>query len=152
MAKEKSGTKEKAETEKSPRSTQKTALDLPLKYLVISGKDEMKISRSVDGKVEDLSMLGLVLQTSSMRIDDLHLSYDESPLVRNKLTLEIDLPAGKKVTAIGEVSWYERSFASTDRVYHVGLTFKELNTEDRQALKEYLLAKKKTVEAIALDV
>ncbi len=127
-------------------------LGLPLKYLVVSGKDEMKISRSVDGKVEDLSLSGLVFTTPSMRIDDLHLSYDESPLVRNKLTMEIDLPGGKKITAIGEVAWYERSLTMRDQIYHVGVNFKEMSPEDRQSLKDYLVSIKKTVEAIALDV
>lgn len=127
-------------------------LGLPLKYLVVSGEDEMKISRSVDGQVEDLSLSGLVFKTPSMRIDDLHLSYDESPLVRNKLTMEIDLPGGKKITAIGEVAWYERSLTMSDQIYHVGVNFKEMSPEDRQSLKDYLVSIKKTVETIALDV
>lgn len=130
----------------------RAGLGLHMKYLVISGKDEMKISRSLDAKVEDLSLSGLVFQTPSMRVDDLHLSYDESPVLRNKLTMEIDLPNQRKVTAIGEVSWYERSFVSKDAFYHVGVAFKEMTPEDRNVLRDYLVSVKKTVKAIELDV
>jgi hypothetical protein len=135
-----------------PRKTGRGSMNLHMKYLVISGRDEMKISRSLDGRVEDLSMSGLIFQTSSMRVDNLHLSYDESPVLRNKLTMEIDLPNGRKVTAIGEVSWYEKSFVIKDQVYHIGVIFREMGTEDRSALKEYLLAVKRTVKAIEMDV
>lgn len=130
----------------------RTALNLPMKYLVISGRDEMKISRSVDGRVEDMSLSGIVFKAPSMKIDDLHLSYDESPVVRNKITMEIDLPGRRKVTAIGEVSWYERSFVAKDQIYHVGVTFREMSAEDRNSLKEYLVAAKKAVKALDLDV
>lgn len=126
-------------------------LRIPLKYLVISGRDEMKVSRSVSGILEDISMNGLIFKTPSVTVDDMHISYDESPLVRNRLTLEIDLPGRRKVTALGEVSWYERSLVSKEKVFHVGVTFTEMSEEDRQILKDYLVASKKSVEAIALD-
>jgi hypothetical protein len=127
-------------------------MGLHMKYLVISGKDEMKISRSLEAKVEDLSLSGLVFQTPTMKVDDLHLSYDESPVLRNKITMEIDLPNHRKVTAMGEVSWYERSFVSKDTFYHVGVVFKEMSPEDRSALRDYLVSIKRTVKAIDLDV
>ncbi len=140
--------KQTPEGEIRPRA----GMGLHMKYLVISGKDEMKISRSLDAKVEDLSMSGLVFQTPTMRVDDLHLSYDESPILRNKITMEIDLPSKRKVTAIGEVSWYERSLVSKDPFYHVGVTFKEMSPEDRSALRDYLVSIKRTVKAIELDI
>jgi hypothetical protein len=127
------------------------SMNLPMKYLVISGRDEMKISRSIDGRVEDLSLTGLVFQTASMRVDNLHLSYDESPVVRNKLTMEIDLPGKRKITAMGEVSWYERSFVAKEQIYHIGVVFREISPEDREALKEYLVAVKRAVAAVSLD-
>lgn len=127
-------------------------LNLLMKYLVVSGKDEMKISRSMDAKVEDLSLTGLVFQTPTMKVDGLHLSYDESPSLRNKLTIEINLPNRRKINAIGEVSWYEKSFVKADPVYHVGVNFKEMSRDDREALRDYLVSIKKTVKAIDLDV
>jgi len=130
----------------------RAAMNLHMKYLVISGRDEMKISRSLDGRLEDLSPTGLIFQTNAMRVDDLHLSYDESPILRNKLTMEIDLPNGRKVTAIGEVSWNERSFVAKDHIYHIGVVFREMSAEDRQVLKDFLLATKRTVKAIEMDV
>lgn len=130
----------------------KDRLNLNMKYLVVSGKDEMKISRSLQAKVEDLSLTGLVFQTDTMKVDGLHLSYDESPLLRNKLTMEIEIPNKRKITAIGEVSWYEKSFVRTDPIYHVGVSFKEMTKEDREVLMDYLISIKKTVKAIELDV
>lgn len=127
-------------------------LNLLMKYLVVSGKDEMKISRSMDAKVEDLSLTGLVFQTPTMKVDGLHLSYDESPSLRNKLTIEINLPNRRKINAIGEVSWYEKSFVKADPVYHVGVNFKEMSRDDREALRDYLVSIKKTVKPIDLNV
>jgi hypothetical protein len=150
MAKGKREPEDKLAAEKH-RATRRAEVNLPLKYLIISGQDEMQISRSVDGVMEDLSLSGVLFKANSMRIDGLHLSYDESPQVRNKLTLEIDLPR-RKITAIGEVSWYERSFVARDTTYHVGVSFTELNSEDREALKDFLISQKRTVEALALDV
>lgn len=126
-------------------------MDLHMKYLVVSARDEMKLSRSLDARVEDLRLTGLVFKTHTMRVDDLHLSYDESPILRNRLTMEIDLPNHRKVAAIGEVSWYERSFASKDPVYHVGVVFREMSQEDRNVLRDYLVSVKKAVKAIELD-
>jgi hypothetical protein len=85
-----------------PEARPRERLNLNMKYLVVSGKDEMKISRSVEAKVEDLSLTGLVFETNTMKVDGLHLSYDESPLLRNRLTMEIELPNRRKITAIGE--------------------------------------------------
>ena len=152
MAKRKSAEKKEKKAERSSKAPQKTGLGLHMKYLIISGKDEMKISRSAHGTVEDISISGLTFQAQSMRIDDLHLSYNDSPSLRNKLTLEIDLPGGQRVTAMGEVSWYERSFAMPDKDYHIGVTFKEIHDEDRSTLKRYLVSIDKTVEPISLDV
>ena len=143
---------EEAQLERPHGYTSRGSLNLHMKYLVISGRDEMKISRSVDGRVEDMSMAGLVFQTSAMRVDNLHLSYDESPVLRNKITMEIDLPGKRKVTVMGEVSWYERSFVAREQVYHVGVNFKEMSQDDLEVLRQYLLAVKRTVEAIELDV
>ena len=141
-----------AQPVKSKGSMSKGSLDLPMKYLVVSGQNEMKISRSVEGRIEDLSSSGLVFQAASMRVDDLHLSFDESPLFRNKITIEIDLPGWRKVTIIGEVSWYERSFVARNLIYHIGVTFLEMKDEDRQLLREYLVAAKREVKAIEVDV
>ncbi len=147
--------KRKARGEKGdgpPGSRPREKLSLNMKYLVVSGKDEMKISRSMEAKVEDLSLTGLVFQTNTMKVDGLHLSYDESPLLRNRLTMEIEIPNRRKITAIGEVSWYEKSFVRTDPVYHVGVSFKEMTKDDREVLREYLISIKKAVRAIELDV
>jgi hypothetical protein len=152
MAERQKGKKRQEKAERPAGTSLGVGLGLRIKYLIISGKDEMKISKSAFGTVEDISLSGLVFQTTSMRIDDLHISYNDTPSIRNKLTLEIDLPNGRKITAMAEVSWYERSFATVDQDYHVGITFKEIGEEDREDLKEYLSSIDRAVETIALDV
>lgn len=152
MAKEKKEKQKEKKAERSSRSSSAGGMGFHMKFLIISGKDEMKISRSAHGTVEDISLSGMIFQTAEMRIDDLHLSYNDTPSIRNKLTLEIDLPGTHRVTAMAEVSWYERSFAKNDRDYHVGVTFKEINEEDRKILRSYLLSIDKAVEPLALDV
>lgn len=129
----------------------KAEIGLPMRFLVVSGRDHMQVSRSAHGKLEDLFLSGLVFQTPDIRQDDLHLSYDESPLIRNKLIVKIDFPGGRRFTAIGEVSWYEKSFVAKDSVYHVGVSFTEITLEDREALKEYLVSKEKMAETVTLD-
>ena len=58
----------------------------------------------------------------------------------------------KTHAAIGEVSWYERSFVARDLIYHIGVTFIEMSDDDRHTLREYLVAAKREVEAIEIDV
>jgi hypothetical protein len=124
---------------------------LPMRFLVVSGRDHMQVSTSANGNLEDLSISGLVFQTPDIRKDALHLSYDESPLIRNRLILEIDLPGGHKFTSVGEVSWYERSFVAKDSLYHVGVTFTEISPKDREALRDYLVSREKMARSISLD-
>jgi len=122
-----------------------------LKFLVVSGKDEMKLSRTVDAYMEDINQSGILFRTGSMIIDDLHLSYDESPLLRNRLIIELELPnVERKIKALAEVAWYERSLVSRDEIYHIGANFKEMSDEDREILKNYLLETKKVTESISL--
>jgi hypothetical protein len=122
-----------------------------MRFLVVSGKDEMKLSRTVDAYMEDISQTGILFKTNSMVIDDLHLSYDETPLLRNRLIIELELPnVDRKIKALAEVSWYERSLVSRDEVYHIGASFKEMSDEDREILKNYLLETKKLTKTISL--
>lgn len=134
------------------RSTRsKAVMEHPMQYIVISGKDHMKVSEDTSGILESISLSGLVFQTPSVHVKDLHLSYDETPHIRNKLAMEIHLPGRRKLRAIGEVSWYEKSFVAKDPVFYVGVSFTEIHPEDRQTLKDHLVAEEMMADAIALD-
>jgi hypothetical protein len=123
-----------------------------VRFLVVSGKDEMKVSRTVDAHPEDITESGVFFQTKSMVIDELHLSYEKSPILRNKLIVELELPNQvKRIRALAEVAWYERSLVSQETVFHVGTRFKEMSNEDTQILKAFLLETKKLKESISIE-
>jgi hypothetical protein len=152
MARKKKEQEKETKVRKPRVSTKYRDSNVSFKYLVISGRDEMKISQSGSGTLEDITMTGLIFRTKTVHVDEIHISYDESPVIRNRLTLEIDLPGSGKVTVMGVVSWYERSLTARDQIYHVGVTFMEISPEDREALRGYLVATKRTGKAITLDV
>lgn len=146
------GKKRKNKETLSPVRSKELARIVKIRVLVVSGQDEMKVSRSVDAHLEDITESGVFFQTSSMIIDELHLSYDESPLLRNKLIIEMELPNQiKKIRTLAEVGWYERSLVSEKEVFHVGANFREISDEDRAILKTFLLEHKKLKESISLD-
>lgn len=141
----------KAEGTSRPRISNESSYLIKVRFLVVSGKDEMKVSRSVDARPDDINESGVFFQTTSMIIDELHLSYDESPLIRNKLIVELELPnQPKRIRSLAEVSWYERSLVSQKEVFHVRANFKEMSHEDREILKAFLLETKKSSERISI--
>ncbi len=135
-----------------PKSSTESDLLVKVRFLVVSGKDEMKVSRSIDAYIENITESGILFQTTSMNIDKLHLSYEESPLLRNKLIVEIELPnQAQRIKALAEVAWYERSLVSQEEVFHVGANFKEMSDEDRALIKTFLVQTNKIKESISIE-
>jgi hypothetical protein len=141
----------KTEGASRPRTSTEPSYLVQVRFLVVSGENEMKVSRSVDARPEDINESGVFFQTTSMIIDELHLSYDKSPLIRNKLIIELQLPnQPKRIRSLAEVSWYERSLVSQEEIFHVSAKFKEMSHEDRELLKAFLLETKKSSESISI--
>ena len=67
---------------------------LPMRFLVVSGRDHMQVSTSANGNLEDLSISGLVFQTPEIRKDALHPYYIEECRQVNSM---VDIP----VIAVG---------------------------------------------------
>lgn len=129
----------KKEDQVSNKRKSKRVAILTLRYKVVSGWDKNKASKVVLGIVENISMDGLCLKTNTLEIDGLHVSFDDTPLVRNKLRIELDLPNSRNTINIdGEVEWYEKEHGKNRDFYNVGVSFVKLKDEDRKTLKEYI--------------
>jgi hypothetical protein len=132
----------KDERTTNKRKSNRVAI-LTLRYKVVSGWDKNKASRFVLGIVQNISPDGLCLRTNTLEIDGLHISFDDTPLVRNKLRIELDLPSSRNTINLeGEVEWYEKEPGKNRDFYNVGVSFVKLKDEDRKTLKEYI----KTIE------
>ena len=97
----------------------------------------MEVSEPVEGTLRDLNETGLALETPTIFVDGLHISYNSHPARKNRVYLQWDLPGGKSVKAVGETIWYER-LSTAERRFVVGLRFVEITAEDRSSIKEFL--------------
>lgn len=110
---------------------------LTLRYKIVSGWDKKKASKVVLGVVKNISEDGLCLKTNSLEIDGLNIAYDDTPLVRNKLVIELDLPdLTEPLKLEGEVEWYEKE--SRRDFYSVGVSFSKIGDREKNVLKKFI--------------
>lgn len=110
---------------------------LTLRYKIVSGWDKKKASKVVLGVVKNISEDGLCLKTNSLEIDGLNIAYDDTPLVRNKLVIELDLPdLTEPLKLEGEVEWYEKE--SRRDFYSVGVSFSKIGDREKDVLKKFI--------------
>ena len=134
---ERSFMSEKEEVSNRRKSRRVTLLTL--RYRVISGWTKHKKSKPVLGIIQNISSDGLCLKTNTLEVDGLHLSFDDTPLVRNKLEIDLDLPNSEKTIHItGEVEWYEKERGRNKDFYLVGVSFVKIREEDRRILDDYI--------------
>lgn len=108
-----------------------------LRYRVLSGWDKGKTSRTILGVVDNISEDGLCLKTQALEVDGIHLAYDDTPLVRNCLKINLDLPGlSQAINIDGEVEWYEKERGS--EFYTVGISFSRIEDSDKEMLREYI--------------
>ena len=119
---------------------------VPLRYRIISGQSR-KQSRPKEAKTRNLSITGLCAMVETMDIDNLNMVFDDTPLKRNSILLEIFIPGQEKpLTAIGEVRWFERSKSSESKYnYHVGIKFLKITEKDKSIIAEYIKDKPEEV-------
>ena len=121
----------------SNRRKHKRLAIVTLRYHVVSGWEKGKSSRVVLGVVDNISEDGLCLKTQFLEVDGIHLAYDDTPLVRNRLKIDLGLPGLSETILIeGEVEWYEKEPGS--EFYTVGISFSKIEERDRERLKEYI--------------
>jgi hypothetical protein len=126
--------------QKKPKIAQSTqSIHLAkIKFLIASGTDQQKLSRTVEAILKDIKGTKIRFQTDSMEYDGIHLAYDDSPLFKNKLIVELALPEmDRKIKALAEVVWFEKSFNDREMFYHVEAEIREMSDEDKEVLEEY---------------
>jgi hypothetical protein len=110
---------------------------LPVKFRIVREGNETRMSEPVEGTLRDVSETGVALETTSIVVDGLHISYDHVPANKNRVYLQWSFPGGKSIKAVGETVWYER-IAAGESLFVVGLRFMEITAQDLSALKEFL--------------
>jgi hypothetical protein len=120
-----------------PRDQKRTSTRTRVSYRIAKNGKSAYISEPADGEMRELSIEGLAMDTSHIKVDGLHISYNDHPGLKNRLHLRWQLPHGRLIKAIGETVWYER-LSATKPVFVVGLRFLSLSKEDMQALRVFL--------------
>lgn len=115
-----------------------------VRFRIVREGPDTKVSEPLEGKMRDLGLQGICLETNQIVADGLHISYDQHPAQRNRVYLQMQLPEVGTVRAVGETVWYERVSPAESR-YVVGLRFVEISQADRAALSRYLSGRKSTV-------
>lgn len=108
---------------------------LPVRLTIVDADDEGKRSRTIVGKVVDLSLQGMHIQTTTIESDSLNIIKDHTVAFKNRLDIEIDLPVGT-VHIEGFAVWYR---PAEDQInWSVGVYIKEMSSQDLELYEGYL--------------
>jgi hypothetical protein len=108
---------------------------LPVRLTIIDADDEGNRSRVITGKVVDLSLQGMHVQTTAVESDSLNIIKDHTVAFKNRLDIEIDLPVGT-VSIEGFAVWYR---PSEDKInWSVGIYIKEMSGSDLELYEGFL--------------
>ena len=79
-----------------------------MRFRIISAKDG-KRSSLCRTTTHQVSLAGVNAEVTTMTVDNVDMVFDDTPMNRNKLEIEISIPGEvNPVTATGEVHWTER--------------------------------------------
>lgn len=112
-----------------------------VRFRIVREGPDMKVSEPLDGKMRELGLHGISMETSRIVADGLHISYDSHPAQRNRIYLQVQLPKLGSIRAVGETVWYERITPGESR-FVVGIRFLEVSREDKALLSRYLSGKR----------
>lgn len=108
---------------------------LPVRLTIVDADDEGNRSRTIVGKVVDLSLQGMHIQTTTIESDSLNIIKDHTVAFKNRLDIEIDLPVGT-VHIEGFAVWYR---PAEDQInWSVGVYIKEMSSQDLELYEGYL--------------
>ncbi len=115
------------------------------KFKIISGENPAIVSSVVNYTTKNISPFGLGLEASTVQIDRLHISHDNSMMAKNKLDIELELPStnGEEkqfdtVHFLGEVAWYDKQDSFTPNPYQIGVNILEISDEDKSRLEHFV--------------
>jgi hypothetical protein len=126
------------------RIAPRTVSRFPVKFRIVREGNQMQVSEPVEGTLRDLSETGLAMETLTISVDGLHISYNDHPARKNRVYLQWEFQGGKSIKAVGETIWYERISTAGPR-FVVGLRFVEMTPEDRTCLMEFLGATRNAI-------
>lgn len=111
---------------------------LPIHYRIMSEHTHTQ-SRTLSALTKNLSLAGLCARVEAMEADELHMVFDESPLKRNMIQLELTVPGHKKpLSLLGEVRWFERTAGEDRYQYNVGIKFLKITEKDKLTIADYI--------------
>lgn len=121
---------------------------LPIRYQIISSKEGKK-SRAINAVTRNLSAFGLCAQVESMDTDNIHMVFDDTPLNRNTIQLEIAIPKQQPFSVIGEVRWFERVSGEEKYKYNVGIKFLKISEKDVRTIVEFIRDKPEDLSGVS---
>jgi eukaryotic-like serine/threonine-protein kinase len=108
---------------------------LPVRLTIVDADDEGHKSHTITGKMIDMSMQGMHVQTNAVESDSLNIIKDHTIAFKNRLDIEIDLPAGT-ICLEGFAVWYKP--APDGRNWNVGIYIKDMPPDDRDRYEAFL--------------
>src|SRR4030042_187777 len=121
---------------------------LPVRYQIISSK-EGKRSRAINAVTRNLSAFGLCAQVEDMDADDIHMVFNDTPLNRNTIQIEISIPKQQPFSVIGEVRWFERISGQGKYNYNVGIKFLKISEKDIKTIVEFIKDKPEDLSGVS---
>lgn len=106
---------------------------LPMRLTIIDQSDEGNRSRDIQGLVLEAGSQGMRIQTGTIETGELNIIRDHTVAFKNKLELEVDLPA-RTIKVTGFAAWYKPDGIN----WTVGVYIRDLSSADRKAYDEYL--------------
>lgn len=120
---------------KEQRSIPPPPEPLPMRLTIIDQSNEGRRSRVIQGLALDLGMQGLRIQTGTVETGRLNIIRDHTIAFKNKLEMEIDLPAAT-VSLTGFAAWYKP--LGDGLSWTVGVYIRSMPAADREIYEEYL--------------
>jgi hypothetical protein len=121
---------------------------LPIRYQIISSKENKK-SRAINAVTRNLSAFGLCVQVEDIDADGIHMVFNDTPLNRNTLQLEISIPKQQPFSVIGEVRWFERVSGEGKYNYNVGIKFLKISEKDIKTIVDYIKDKPEDISGVS---
>ncbi|HEX5734094.1 MAG TPA: hypothetical protein VF131_14770 [Blastocatellia bacterium] len=108
---------------------------LPMRLTIIDQAKTGRRSRVIQGLVHDVGKQGMRVQTGTVETGRLNIIRDHTIAFKNKLEVEVDLPAGT-VRFTGFAAWYKP--VGEGLSWMVGVYIRDMPAADRKAYDEYL--------------
>jgi hypothetical protein len=106
-----------------------------MRLTIIDQGDAGHRSRVIQGRVLDLGRQGMRIETGTVETGQLNIIRDHTIAFKNKLELEVDLPAAT-VKLTGLAAWYKP--LGDGVCWAVGIYIRDMPAADRRAYDSYL--------------